>query len=109
METEAKQILNALHEISDSFTRNFSDKKDLIVSSNSSNKSKKYHFEHKIYSQIEFNLKLVLDSSNEEITRANSAILEIKKDLDETTDIVKNSMKQLDERGDMLMETEMRY
>jgi uncharacterized protein YbcC (UPF0753/DUF2309 family) len=108
LDTEAKSILNALHEISDSFTRNFSDKKDIIVCSNNSNEAKKYYFEHKIKSQIEFNMKMVLDTCNEELIRSNTAILNIKKDLDETTDMVKHSLTQLDERGNMLMENEER-
>lgn len=104
MDTEAKMILDAIHDITECFSKNF--KQKLMVPINPRNKSKGYQIDPKTKTQIEFTLKLAVNDSNNKLVRNNSTILEIQKDLEETTQIVQKSMRHVDERGSMLLEAE---
>jgi hypothetical protein len=96
-------MLESLQELSTVFSRDFSNKKSIL-----NKMDKKFVFEHKIKSQIEFSMRMLIEKQNHNLARANSTILEIRKDLEETTGIVKNSMVQLDERERGLFEVELR-
>lgn len=97
-------MLDSLDELTQTFSRDFCHKQSLLLK-----RQKEYLFEDKIKSQIEFSMRMLLEKQNHSMARANSAILEMQNDLEETTQIVKNSMVQLDERENMLMEVELKY
>ena len=85
--------MDSLQELTKVFARDFAYKKSIIHPLGNSKKN--FIFEHKIKSQIDFCMKMTLEKENLTLARANSTILEIRKDLKETTEIVKNSMVQL--------------
>lgn len=102
-------ILDAIHEITECFSRNFKKKQDLVKPINPTNKSKGYQLDSKAETQVNFTLKMAINECNTKLIRNNSTILEIQKDLEETTQMVQDSMRHVDERGSMLLEVEEQY
>ena len=97
--------MDTLQDLTKLFSRDFGRKQSLIQSIKTP--KIEFVFEHKIKNQLEFSMKMLLEKHNTALARNNSIILEIKRDIEETTEIAKNSMVQLEERESMLMDVEL--